>query len=425
MTADTAAEAPGRHVMSGCRGEAGFLRVTVPSSIRRAALVDARVAMKEFLIRLGLVALSVVVAVGAVEIVLRLTYDVDDLYAVFQLKPEIADVGWQRTFVRDYGRVRGSNALINDLTGYVHDSELGWDVPGRFRTGAPDLVEKPNGAFRVLAIGDSYTYGAQVEADQTYAAYLERLLPSSQVLNMGVRAYGIDQAVLKYLRHGRAYRADLIVFGVFGPDYTRTPLSFFRFAKPLFQLGANGELVLTRTPVPTPEEMYRRLTAELPPLSYLETLARVAYQTRFADDEREAYYNKWDPLIERLFAELLHAAKEDGSRVLFLYIPTGRQLANAALAENHCCDRKHLANIWKRLARTASFDVIDLTEALPREYGRDRVMRDMQIHFRGRPQGHFTPRGNEAVAEIIARFLQNQHSGIGAAPTGDANRKQR
>ena len=110
--------------------------------------------------------------------------------------------------------------------------------------------------------------------------------------------------------------------------------------------------------------------------------------------------------------------------MLFLYIPTGEQLANDAIADNHCCDRIHLANIWKRLAPTASFDVIDLTEAMPREYGRDRVMRDMQIHYRGRPQGHFTPRGNEAVAEIIARFLQNQRSGIEAAPTASRNQQQ-
>ena len=48
--------------------------------------------MREFFVRLGLVALSVVVAVGAIEILLRLTYDVEDLYAVFQLKPEIAEV---------------------------------------------------------------------------------------------------------------------------------------------------------------------------------------------------------------------------------------------------------------------------------------------------------------------------------------------
>jgi hypothetical protein len=378
--------------------------------------------MREFFVRLGLVALSVVVAVGAIEILLRLTYDVEDLYAVFQLKPEIADAGWQRAFVKSYGPLRGSGALVNDLVGYVHDPELGWDVPGRFRHGAPASVEKPDGVFRVLAIGDSYTYGSQVNADQSYSAYLQGLLPSSQVLNMGVKAYGIDQAVLKFLRHGRAYRADLIVFGVFGGDYERTPLSFFRFAKPVFQLGANGELVLTHTPVPTPDEMYQRLTDNLGPLSYLETLARAAYQTQFAGDEQETYYNKWDPLIERLFVELLNAAREDGSRVLFLYIPTGKQLADEATPENHCCDREHLTNIWKRLARTASFDVIDLTEAMPREYGRDRVIREMQFHYRGRPQGHFTPAGNEGVAKLIVKFLQQQ-SGI-EAPSATANRSR-
>ena len=166
--------------------------------------------MKEFLVRLGLVALSVVVAVGAIEIVLRLTYDVDDLYAVFELKPEMADVGWQRAFVRDYGRVRGSDALVNDLTGYVHDPELGWDVPGRFRTGPPDPVEKPNGVFRVLAIGDSYTYGDEVNDGQTWPAQLQ-LLTGRRVLNAGVSGYGFDQIVLRAEQLAAKYKPNAIV----------------------------------------------------------------------------------------------------------------------------------------------------------------------------------------------------------------------
>jgi hypothetical protein len=323
--------------------------------------------MREFLIRLGLVVLSIAAALGATELFLRLTYSIDDFYAVYRLRPDIADVGWQRAFVRDYGRVRGSNVLVKDLAGYVHDPELGWDTPGRFRDATAVPVEKLPGVFRVVAIGDSYTYGAEVDADQTYSAYLQRLLPSSQILNMGVTAYGIDQAVLKYLRHGRVYRPDLIVFGVFGPDYVRVPLSFFRFAKPVFQLDANNELVLTRTPVPPPEEMYRKLTAEMPPLSYIQALARAAYQLHVGGLDLEAYYNKYDPLIERLFAALLRAAKEDGSRVLLLYIPTGNQLITDASPENHCCERAHLSAIWKRLARTASFDVIDLLDVLSHE----------------------------------------------------------
>ena len=56
--------------------------------------------------------------------------------------------------------------------------------------------------FRVLAIGDSYTYGAEVNAEQTYSEQLEKLLPGSEVINMGVSAYGIDQAVIKYLKYG-------------------------------------------------------------------------------------------------------------------------------------------------------------------------------------------------------------------------------
>jgi hypothetical protein len=54
-----------------------------------------------------------------------------------------------------------------------------------------------------------------VNAEQTYSEQLEKLLLGSEVINMGVSAYGIDQAVIKYLKYGRAYHPDLIVFGIF------------------------------------------------------------------------------------------------------------------------------------------------------------------------------------------------------------------
>jgi hypothetical protein len=373
----------------------------------------------------ALVVLSVVLVFGAMEAFLRVNYDMNDFYAVYRLRPEIADVGWQREFVRDYGRVRGSNALVNDLNGYVHDPELGWDTRGHFRDATAVPVEKTPDVFRVLAIGDSYTYGAEVNADQTFSASLQRLRPSSQVLNMGVKAYGLDQAVLKYLRYGRPYRADLVVFGVFGPDYVRAPLSFFRFAKPVFKLDANNELVLTGTPIPPPEEVYQKLAAELRPMTYVEALARAAYQLQFDGLDQEAFYNKYDPVIERLFAELLNAAKEDGSHVLILYIPAGNELATEADRNNPCCERGHLTAMWNRLARTTPFDVIDVVDALSREYGADRFKRELVFSHRGRPSGHFTPLGNEAVAKLIDRFIQRRQSGIEATPSTDINQGHR
>ncbi|MBI2357551.1 MAG: SGNH/GDSL hydrolase family protein [Deltaproteobacteria bacterium] len=368
---------------------------------------------KERLFRSALLVGSVVVALAVSETYLRVTRPLETFFNDLQFKPEIASEGWERAFVRDYGVLRRQGALGGDLHGFLHDPELGWDTPGRLRNARTYSVAKPPGVFRVLAIGDSYTYGSEVETNQTYSSYLEQELASNEVLNMGVKAYGIDQAAAKYLKYGRSYRPDVLIFGVFGPDYVRVPLTFFRFAKPVFRLDAAGELVLAKVPIPPPEEVYRGLRKKLWPLSYTFALLRSAFYGILDPHPHEAYYRRWDPLVEKIFTAVLNAAERDGSQVIFLYIPTGAHLATDEGLNNYCCDRGHLAAIWKRLAeKYPSFGTIDLMEVLPREYSRKVVYEQMIMYHNGRPTGHFTPFGNQAVAKVIAQYLNRK---IGAA----------
>ncbi len=371
--------------------------------------------LTEWVIRSALVVGSVAVAFSIFETYLRTTLPLETLFAGLQYNPEIASEGWQRAFVRDYSQIRrpdpGSDLLSR--WGFQHDPELGWDSAGHLRSVRAYSVTKPANVLRVLTIGDSFTYGWEVGAEQTYSYYLEQRLASSEVLNMGVTAYGIDQAALKYLKYGRRYRPDIVVFAVIGPDYKRSLLTFYHFAKPRFEVGAAGDLTLTGTPIPSVAEVYRRLASELPPMSYTLALARSAYYSVTDPWPHESYFVRWDPLIEKIMERVLKAATEDGTKVLFLYIPTGDELATDAALGNHCCDRGHLAKIWKRLAQKyPSADAIDLMEVLPRQYSRSVVYEQMIIHHDGKPSGHLTPFGNKAVAEVIAQYL---HRNNGAA----------
>jgi lysophospholipase L1-like esterase len=77
-------------------------------------------------------------------------------------------------------------------------------------------------ALRVLAIGDSFTFGWGVEAHETYAAHLERLLsprfPSKtlHVINGGFAAcYSPDTYYLYLKTEGLALKPDLVVVGLF------------------------------------------------------------------------------------------------------------------------------------------------------------------------------------------------------------------
>jgi len=127
--------------------------------------------------------------------------------------------------------------------------------------------EPPAGTLRIALFGDSFTHGDDVPFDQSWGAVLEALLDDAgipaEVLNFGVGGYGIDQAMLRFLRLGAAFHPDLVVFG-FAPENLKRNLNLVRplydprsglpFAKPRFMLSGQG-ISLIDVPVPTPEAL--------------------------------------------------------------------------------------------------------------------------------------------------------------------------
>lgn len=360
----------------------------------------------------ALLIVSTLLSLAVAEVVLRSTRSLESFLDPLQYEPELASEGWKRAFLRDYAMLRRSGRIGTDLGGYVHDPDLGWDTPNHLRGPREYPRAKPPGAFRVAVVGDSFTYGAEVGDDETYPTRLEMLLAGGEVINMGVRAYGIDQIALKYLKYGRAYRPDLLVVAIWGLDYLRTPLTFYRFAKPLYVLDPGTRaLTLTGTPVPPPDEVYRALTRELGPFSYTYALLREGYRRFQPVSDRERYFQTWDPLIRAILGQLIEAARADGTPVLFVLIQHGLEFRTDETIAGRCCERKHLWDIFQGF----SVDAIDLGEALPKRHSRATVYDRMYIHHRGLAAGHFTPLGNEAVAREIAEYI---HAKFGVAVAG-------
>jgi hypothetical protein len=82
----------------------------------------------------------------------------------------------------------------------------------------PELAPKPAGVRRVLALGDSFTFGHAVEAAETWPAVLEQLLnarggPRWEVVNAGVGGYGTGQELLLYDELESRVTPDLVVLG--------------------------------------------------------------------------------------------------------------------------------------------------------------------------------------------------------------------
>ena len=92
----------------------------------------------------------------------------------------------------------------------------------------------------ILAVGDSYTEGWEVDDAQTWPAHLERMT-GRPVLNGGVGGYGTDQIILRAEQLLPIVRPKILIVGFLEFDIFRSAHSHFGAPKPYFTLE-NGEL---------------------------------------------------------------------------------------------------------------------------------------------------------------------------------------
>ncbi len=78
---------------------------------------------------------------------------------------------------------------------------------------------KPPGVFRIVAVGDSVTYGRRDDPLEAYPKHLERLLNERasglrfEVLNLGVHGYNVTRIAERLRVLGLAYQPDLVLYG--------------------------------------------------------------------------------------------------------------------------------------------------------------------------------------------------------------------
>lgn len=103
---------------------------------------------------------------------------------------------------------------------------------GHFQQGMPAVAngrghrddevaqEKPDGVYRILVLGDSFTVGANVAQDAAYPQVLESLLrvrlgEGIEVVNSGVGGWSPFQYAQYYEHYGRELNPDMVLIGFF------------------------------------------------------------------------------------------------------------------------------------------------------------------------------------------------------------------
>jgi lysophospholipase L1-like esterase len=353
------------------------------------------------IIAVGLVA-------GGLEGYLRVTAKhKSKLYEGIETVPDIADTYFQYVFLEKH-------ATKDAWNNANYDPQLGWDyqiAASRIR-GPRKPGPKPAGTFRVITLGDSFTWGIEAGEEEHFPHYLEKILRArrpAEVFNMGVGSYGIDQMLLKYERHGQGLRPDVVVLGIFPHDYDRTRLSFYSYSKPIFRRNGNpGQYALENVPVPPPKEVYASLKKSLnSEASYAWVFVKNRVRKLLSSmPGGNGYFEETDRLVEYLLLRLKGDLDKTGTQLLIVYIPRGDAFENGESLARAKSEPQaaHLRALYEKL----KIPYVDLLEALPAKHRPAAIYKDYYTHRPDGSIGHFTPQGNAEVAKIIAEALREK-----------------
>jgi hypothetical protein len=328
-----------------------------------------------------------------------------------------------------------------------YDDYLGWSigpnrrsVDGRYLSSEEGIRSpKPHISMltqksrdRIALIGDSFTFGEEVKYEETWGYSLQQHLGiERQVLNYGVPGYGLDQAYLRYLRDVRPLHADIVVIGLISHDIERTMtvynfISFpewgFPFAKPRFSFS-NGELVISNSPVPSPEAITKWSSIDqLPFIEYDRgynkgewewTTLDFSYLFRFLTSKfpqwpiqkAEISYDTQVSLNSAILLKFINVAREDGSLPMVVYFPThGTFLRMSSEMVNH---RELAIDVLEH----SRVEYTDLTPCLLQVRDSERFVASKQ---------HYSPKANMWVAKCIAEVIADSGSTKVSRPAKEA-----
>lgn len=335
---------------------------------------------------LTLAALSILIVFGGVEAVLRLT----------ALAPSTA---LRSADSRTLERIPGLYQPGQEFTDRVRR-----DLPARIRIGnlgfrGRDLDEsKAPGTLRILALGDSYTFGDHVNTEEAYPARLEEALSRRmasvpvEVVNAGVNGFGILDEIALWEKAGSRLDPDAVLL-TFSPndmsDTTRpTPV--------IDQMRSHA--AMKGRPIIGPAIRLAQNTAIFNGMQILAARIRVATRSHAAIPELEparagpdAAPWAWEAYREALvrFGQLLDSG---GRRALLVHYPSYGNVTGA--------ERAYAAEVLPAWAAEAGFEYLDLLPAFRRGSSEGAVL------YLVPRDSHPSPAGHSLAARRIAEALE-------------------
>jgi hypothetical protein len=304
--------------------------------------------------------------------------------------------------------------------------------------------DKPPGTFRILMLGDSFIEASQVQATETAATQLERILGSMlsrpvEVINAGVFGYGSAQEYLLLDQEGPKYQPDLVL--LFFCHCNDVPNNNYRLElidgdlnralKPYFDLDDDGGPL--RLILPPPPSQRTSVRERLRDSSLLYNVVETGVVYKFELPNPEEAFNGVDGLVDPLRGKydyrqtgewdrgwritdqviemLRNRSTALGAPLAIVGIPGWRMLDrpywrrdnNKRLVDSGRGGPDAPIRMLEGIARRLQIPHLDLSLAF-----QPRVDADGLDHYHIEDDGHWTVAGNRLTAETVATFLAEQ-----------------
>lgn len=260
----------------------------------------------------------------------------------------------------------------------------------------PDFSDrKPTGTFRILGVGDSFTFGAGVREEDTFLQRLQQALATAdgtrryEVINCGVASYNTSDEALYLEKRWMAFDPDLVLLtfvindayddAVFGPLHRGYVEGLTRLVQTRTVYGSRfAAWALDRW-------LRARMARE----------TRQIYLSQFTDKPKIEGHN-WND-CKRAFERMRDVTARAGCRFAIVIFPELHELDGAYPFES-------LHELARAEARRLGIPVLDLLEAF-----RGHAAPDLWVH----PTDHHPNETAHAIAaEAIWKFLKDPRYGL-------------
>jgi hypothetical protein len=298
---------------------------------------------------------------------------------------------WEYTGARPKASWTGGNVeeevLLPDgrkARGIYYD----YNTNGQHMRGIKDVsYEKDPNTLRIVALGDSFTWGEDVTFFFSYPALLEELIPHTEVLNFGMIAIGIDTMYLRWKYEALQFHPDVVIVGIYIDDIRRANPCIIR---PTIA-REDDQLVITNMPPPSLQEIYENYEA---PKTYSYLMDFFRYQIKYFGGVKKKQYAYGFDILELMLQEMKNQSEKEGTYFMVLLIERGN---------DHVNDEEELAAIAQlqelleeiEIPYLSANSIFEQENFTPTDYLHMRVF-------------HFMPEGYGILAQGIKNKLEEE-----------------